>query len=258
MVLPSADARTRDHRRRDRRARRRPPAAAAAKTPTVAACRSCGKRVARSAAARRRRPEGVARSTRSAGRRSRASRPARRRWPRCCGRRRARLACATSASCARRARDAGQPLRALDRHRGATADATAGSTRSAAASGTAGAADPGGPFGTGKRLRAGDRVLWFWCAQGVAGCQRTLEVTPGAVTGAERGGTWRVTVRGYDDQGTGKAVAGARRDARRPAGDDRRAAAGDRSSHRSAARGSGCSPPRPGWPTRSRREVTVA
>ena len=38
---------------------------------------------------------------------------------------------------------------------------------------TAGAADPSGPFGHG-RLRAGQRVTWFYCVR-AADCQRTLE-----------------------------------------------------------------------------------
>jgi hypothetical protein len=73
--------------------------------------------------------------------------------------------------------------------------------------GTSGAADPSGPFGTG-RLRAGARVLWFWCVQerGEA-CQRTLEVSSPAVVAP--GATVPVTVRGYDDNGRGVPVAGA-------------------------------------------------
>jgi hypothetical protein len=74
--------------------------------------------------------------------------------------------------------------------------------------GTTGAADPSGPFGTGKRLRGG-RLLWFWCEQNRAnGCQRTLELRPDASTVAP-GAPLRVTVRGYDDNGRGVAVAGA-------------------------------------------------
>ena len=74
--------------------------------------------------------------------------------------------------------------------------------------GTTGAADPSGPFGTG-RLRGGQRVLWFWCVQARGeACQRTLEVTPSASTVAP-GAPLRVTVRGYDDNGRGVAVAGA-------------------------------------------------
>ena len=74
--------------------------------------------------------------------------------------------------------------------------------------GTTGAADPSGPFGTGKRLRGG-RLLWFWCRQNRAnGCQRTLEARPDRATVAP-GAPLRVTVRGYDDNGRGVPVAGA-------------------------------------------------
>jgi hypothetical protein len=62
---------------------------------------------------------------------------------------------------------------------------------------------------SGRRLRAGDRLLWFYCrAQRTGGCQRTLEATPDRASAAP-GETVRVTVRGYDDQGRGIAVAGA-------------------------------------------------
>jgi hypothetical protein len=62
---------------------------------------------------------------------------------------------------------------------------------------------------SGRRLRAGDRLLWFYCrAQRTGGCQRTLEATPDR-TSAAPGETVGVTVRGYDDQGRGIAVAGA-------------------------------------------------
>jgi hypothetical protein len=64
-----------------------------------------------------------------------------------------------------------------------------------------GAADP-----SGRRLRAGDRLTWFYCrAQSSGGCQRTLEVAP--LSGA--GQPLRVLVRGYDDNGRAVAVAGA-------------------------------------------------
>jgi hypothetical protein len=64
-----------------------------------------------------------------------------------------------------------------------------------------GAADP-----SGRRLRAGDRLTWFYCrAQSSGGCQRTLEVAP--LSGP--GQPLRVLVRGYDDNGRGIAVAGA-------------------------------------------------
>jgi hypothetical protein len=62
---------------------------------------------------------------------------------------------------------------------------------------------------SGRRLRAGDRLLWFYCrAQRTGGCQRTLEATPDRASVAP-GETVSVTVRGYDDQGRGIAVAGA-------------------------------------------------
>jgi hypothetical protein len=75
--------------------------------------------------------------------------------------------------------------------------------------GTTGAADPSGPFGTGRRLRAGQHVLWFWCTLDQAGgCQRTLDARPDR-THVASGETLRVTVRGYDDLGRGVPVAGA-------------------------------------------------
>jgi hypothetical protein len=67
---------------------------------------------------------------------------------------------------------------------------------------TAGAGDPGGPFGNG-RLRAGQRVTWFYCVR-AADCQRTLEVRATAATGGIV-----ATVRAYDDAGDGVAVEGA-------------------------------------------------
>ena len=71
-------------------------------------------------------------------------------------------------------------------------------------SGSAGAADPGGAFGTGRALRAGQRVLWFWCVKDRRdACQRTLATT--AHAGA--GGSVHVIVRGYDEQGRGVPVA---------------------------------------------------
>jgi hypothetical protein len=75
--------------------------------------------------------------------------------------------------------------------------------------GTTGAGDPSGPFGTGKRLRGGQQVLWFWCTLNAAGgCQRTLDAKPDR-THAAPGESLSVTVRGYDDQGKGVPVAGA-------------------------------------------------
>ena len=66
---------------------------------------------------------------------------------------------------------------------------------------SAGAGDVGG-----RRLRGGQRVLWFWCEQDSSGgCQRTLEATPSR-TAAAPGETLSVTVRGYDDNGRGVPV----------------------------------------------------
>ncbi len=68
---------------------------------------------------------------------------------------------------------------------------------------TAGAADPSGPFGSG-RLRTGQRITWFFCRIRNASCQRTLVAEPRPEAGAVT-----VTVRGYDDDGKGLVVAGA-------------------------------------------------
>jgi hypothetical protein len=61
---------------------------------------------------------------------------------------------------------------------------------------TAGAGDMGGPFGRG-RLRAGQRVTWFYCVR-AADCQRTLEVRTTPMAGGIV-----ASVRGYDDAGAG-------------------------------------------------------
>ena len=73
--------------------------------------------------------------------------------------------------------------------------------------GSAGAADPRGPFGTGRRIASGQRLLWFYCRLGVRGCQPTLEVL--APARAAAGAAVRVSVRAYDDAGRGRAVSGA-------------------------------------------------
>jgi hypothetical protein len=67
---------------------------------------------------------------------------------------------------------------------------------------TAGAGDTGGPFGHG-RLRAGQRLTWFYCVR-AADCQRTLELRAKPTTGGIV-----ATVRGYDDAGDGVPVEGA-------------------------------------------------
>jgi hypothetical protein len=71
---------------------------------------------------------------------------------------------------------------------------------------TTGAADPSGPFGTGRRLQADQPLLWFWC-RSAGRCQRTLEIGAPARVRADQAFT--ITVRGYDDQGRGRAIAGA-------------------------------------------------
>ena len=73
--------------------------------------------------------------------------------------------------------------------------------------GSTSAGDASGPFGSG-RLRAGDAVTWFWCvSQSAGGCQRTLEVKSARTVGP--GASLSVTVRGFDDQGGGRPIAGA-------------------------------------------------
>src|SRR3954447_21634533 len=67
---------------------------------------------------------------------------------------------------------------------------------------TAGAADPAGPFGSG-RLRAGQRVLWFYCVR-ASNCQRTL-----SLRARPEGGSLAVTVTGYEDAGKGRRIEGA-------------------------------------------------
>jgi hypothetical protein len=105
-------------------------------------------------------------------------------------------------ACSKRARDGGglfvEGIRA-DRNRAQNGWVYKVGRRAA----TAGAADPGGPFGRG-RLRAGQRITWFYCRLRQGGCQRTLELTwraePGMLV---------ATVRAYDDDARGTAVEGA-------------------------------------------------
>jgi hypothetical protein len=66
---------------------------------------------------------------------------------------------------------------------------------------SAGAADPS------VKVRAGDRVTWFWCRVALR-CQRTLELSGVPATVAP-GGQFTVTVRAYDDRGRGRPAAGA-------------------------------------------------
>ena len=105
-------------------------------------------------------------------------------------------------ACSRRPRDgAGLFVEAIrsDRNRGQNGWVYKVGRRGA----TTGAADPSGPFGRG-RLRAGQRVIWFFCRLLGSGCQRTLELR----LDPEPGG-FVATVRGYDDEGRGVAIEGA-------------------------------------------------
>lgn len=106
---------------------------------------------------------------------------------------------------ARRARDsAGLFVRRVgrDRNRGQSGWVYKVGNRA----GISGAADPSGPFGSG-RLRRGARVLWFWCRAALA-CERSLVVSPAALRVAP-GAPLPVIVRAYDDLGRGRALAGA-------------------------------------------------
>jgi len=105
-------------------------------------------------------------------------------------------------SCSRRARDGGglfvEAIRG-EANRGQDGWVYKVGNRAA----TAGAADPSGPFGRG-RLRAGQRVTWFYCRLREGGCQHTLGLKVRAEPGA-----LVATVRGYDDGGKGVPVQGA-------------------------------------------------
>ena len=109
-------------------------------------------------------------------------------------------------SCSRASRDAGGLFVTRvgpDRNRGRDGWAYKGGRRA----GTTPAADPSGPFGTGRRIAAGARVVWFWCVLRTGGCQRTLSLR--APRSAAAGAALTVTVTGYDDAGRGRPAAGA-------------------------------------------------
>lgn len=111
-------------------------------------------------------------------------------------------------ACSRRARDAGSLyVRRIGPDRESGRDGWVYKVGNRAGSG--GAADPAGSFGTGRKLRAGRRVLWFWCVKDAAdSCQRTLEAIPDRESSVP-GAPLRVTVRGYDDNGDDALVEGA-------------------------------------------------
>jgi hypothetical protein len=74
--------------------------------------------------------------------------------------------------------------------------------------GTSGAADPSGPFGTGRFLRSRQRVTWYWCRlSGRQTCQHTLGVS--FQRSVRRGEVVRVRVRAYDDAAQASNVRGA-------------------------------------------------
>jgi hypothetical protein len=59
---------------------------------------------------------------------------------------------------------------------------------------------------SGRRLRSGQRVAWFYCHMGGSGgCQRTLELTLDSARVAP-GAPVRAVVKGYDDLGRGRAI----------------------------------------------------
>ena len=70
--------------------------------------------------------------------------------------------------------------------------------------GTTGAADPSGPFGSG-RIKRRVQVTWFYCVFRAGGCQRTL----GLRVRDEGGGTVSARVTAYDDEGRGTRLEGA-------------------------------------------------
>ena len=71
--------------------------------------------------------------------------------------------------------------------------------------GTTSAADPSGPFGSG-RIKRRVRITWFYCVFRDGGCQRTLVLR----LRDQGGGTVRAQVTGHDDEGRGIPISGAR------------------------------------------------
>jgi len=74
--------------------------------------------------------------------------------------------------------------------------------------GSTGAGDPSGVRGDGRRIRTGQRVLWFWCQASGGGCQRSLalalpsgSVAPGAAL--------TVMVTAQDNEARSRPLAGA-------------------------------------------------
>ena len=105
-------------------------------------------------------------------------------------------------SCSRQAADgSGLFVRGIGRYRNKGRDGWVYKVGKRAA--TAGAADPAGPFGSG-RLRSRRRVTWFYCRLEADGCQHSLAVRAKRVPDG-----LAVTVIGYDDEGRGVREPGA-------------------------------------------------
>jgi hypothetical protein len=105
-------------------------------------------------------------------------------------------------SCSNRAADASSLfVRGIGRYRNHGRDGWVYKVGKRAA--TAGAADPSGPFGSG-RLKSKRRVTWFYCRLEADGCQRTL-----ALRAKREPGGLALTVIGYDDEGRGVPEPGA-------------------------------------------------
>jgi hypothetical protein len=111
-------------------------------------------------------------------------------------------------SCSRRAADANLLfVDKIDGERNAGSDGWVYKVGNRA--GTTDAADPKGPFGTGRRLRSGQKVLWFWCTLSAGSrCPPTLSVGVDSAKVAP-GAPIRATVTAYDDNGHGTLAAGA-------------------------------------------------
>jgi hypothetical protein len=73
---------------------------------------------------------------------------------------------------------------------------------------TVGASDPSGPLGDGRRIRSGQRVVWYWCNIG-GRCQHTLRIRL-STSSTRRGSRFKVRAIAYDGQGRGRFRSGVR------------------------------------------------
>lgn len=87
-------------------------------------------------------------------------------------------------SCSKRSADAGQLfVRSIGRDRNRASNGWVYKVGNRA--GTTGAADPSGPFGSG-RIKGGEQILWFWCHnRGGGACQKTVQQQVTLVAGGE-------------------------------------------------------------------------